>query len=408
VREKLSTDLEEEFEEALADGSWEELLSGDAAGDQMVLEEESHRNGRVVAVRRDEVFVELGGREQGCIPLRQFDEPPEVGAVLEVVIQRFNPEEGLYDLRLPSATVEVDDWDDIHEGMLVEARVTGKNTGGLECAVGHLRAFIPVSQVALYRVEDLAEFVGEKLTCLVSEANPQRRNLVLSRRAVLEREKEEARQQLLDSLEPGQVHEGVVRKLVDFGAFVDLGGVDGLLHVSQLAWGRVEHPREVIAEGQRLNVKIQKVDRTAGKISLAYRDLLENPWTDVEKKYPPNGVFEGTVSKIMEFGAFVELEPGVEGLVHISELSHKRVWRVGDVVSEGDKVEVLVLSVDPEAQRISLSMKQLTQPEPAKPEGEDEPGPPAETPKKKRKRPSRPLKGGLDRIGGGDQFGLNW
>lgn len=409
LRERLSPDLEEEYRKALGDAPVDDLLAGDEAlSRQAVLEPESRHTGRVVAVRREEVFVELGGREQGCVPVKQFDQPPQPGATLDVIVQRLNAEDGLYELRLPEAAVEADDWADLREGMLVEARVTGHNSGGLECEVNRLRGFIPVSQVSLYRVEDLGQFVEQKFTCLVTEADPERRNLVLSRRAVLEREKEEARQKLLDSLQPGQFREGVVRKLVDFGAFVDLGGIDGLLHISQVAWGRVQHPSEVLSEGQTIKVKIEKVDRAAAKISLAYREMLENPWTSAARKYPVNSVIRGTVTKLMDFGAFVELERGVEGLVHISELSHKRVWRVSDVVHEGDEVEVLVLSVDPEAQRMGLSIKAVApEPEPAKKEEEpDEEPPPAKPPK--RKKPDEPLQGGLGTSAGGEQFGLKW
>ena len=187
--------------------------------------------------------------------------PPRPGAVVQVVVQRLNPEDGLYELSLPNKAVQVDDWSDLVEGVLVEVRVTGHNTGGLECEVNHIRGFIPISQVSLYRVEDLAPYVDQRLTCVVTEADPERRNLVLSRRAVLEREKEEAREQMLGSLRPGQICEGVVRKLMDFGAFVDLGsGVDGLVHVSQVAWGRVKHPSDVLKEGQTIKVRIEKVD----------------------------------------------------------------------------------------------------------------------------------------------------
>ncbi len=410
VREELSPELEEEYHRAISGAELEDLLAGsEAVTRQPALEPESQHTGRVVAVRRDDVFVELGGREQGIVSLKQFDQPPQPETTLEVIVQRLNPEDGLYELNLPNAAVEVDDWADLHEGMLVDARVTGHNTGGLECEVNHLRGFIPISQVSLYRVEDLAQFVDQKFTCLVTEANPERRNLVLSRRAVLEREKEEARRKLLDSLQPGQVHEGVVRKLLDFGAFVELGGgVDGLLHISQLAWGRVEHPREVLSEGQTIKVKIEKFDRATGKISLAYRDMLENPWTGADRKYPANSVVRGTVANLMEFGAFVELEPGVEGLIHISELSHKRVWRTSDVVSKGDQVEVLVLSVDSEAQRISLSIRALApEPEPAKKEEEPDDKPPSAKPPK-RKKPDAPLQGGLGKSSGGKQSGLKW
>jgi small subunit ribosomal protein S1 len=342
--------------------------------------------------------------------LVQFETPPEPGATVDVVVARFNRDDGLYELTLPHVSARVEDWSDLNEGMVVEARVTGHNTGGLECEVNRIRGFIPISQIALYRVDNLAEFVDQKLTCVVTEANPERRNLVLSRRAVLEREREEARQAMLESLAPGQTREGVVRKLVDFGAFVDLGsGVDGLLHVSQMSWSRISHPREICQEGQTIKVRVEKFDAASGRIGLTYRDMLENPWTDVEKKYPARTAVRGKVMKLMEFGAFVELEPGVEGLVHISELSRKHVRRVSDVVKEGEEIQVMVLSVDPQAKRISLSMKDLLppEPEPAKEEAPpppEQPPPPAKTPKK----PAQPLQGGLGRSPGGSRFGLKW
>jgi len=408
LREELSDDLESEFLAAVGDIEIDDLISADKAlADQTVLEPESKHTGRVVAVRRDDVFIELGGREQGVVPLRQFPQPPELGALFEVRVTRFNPEEGIYELALPHSAAEIGDWSQVEEGLVVEARVTGHNTGGLECEVSHLRGFIPVSQIALYRVEDLAQFVGEKFTCVITEANPERRNLVLSRRALLEREQEEAREQLWESLEPGQVREGVVRKLMDFGAFVDLGGVDGLVHVSQLGWGRVHHPSEVLQEGQRIQVRIQKLDPESKRISLSYRDMLQNPWDGVQYKYPVHSTVRGKVTKLMEFGAFVELEPGVEGLVHISELSHKRVWRVSDVVKEGDEVDVAVLSIDREAERISLSMKSLQVIEPVAADKDEEPELPP-PPKKAPKKPTGPLRGGLGRGAGGDRFGLKW
>jgi len=193
IRGELSPDLEDEFQQALAGAELDDLMAqDDQVTSQAPLDTESKQTGKVVAIGREDVFVELGGREQGIIPLKQFEEPPEVESAVEVRIVRFNREEGLYELALPSAAATVGDWDDLEEGMLVEARVTGHNTGGLECEVNHIRGFIPVSQIALYHVDDLEQFADEKLTCLVTEANPRRRNLVLSRRAVLEREREEA------------------------------------------------------------------------------------------------------------------------------------------------------------------------------------------------------------------------
>ncbi len=375
VRQRLAPDQEAEFESAMGGESLDELLtSGDASATQEQLEADTKLAARIVAVRKDDVFVELGRREQGVLSMQQFIDPPVIGGIVDVIVQRFNAEDGLYELMLPGTAVHVEDWSDLSEGATVEAHVTGQNSGGLECEVNHIRGFIPISQVSMYRVEDLSEFVGQRFLCLVTEANPDRRNLVLSRRAILEREKAEAKQKLLESLKPGQIHEGVVRKLMGFGAFVDIGGVDGLLHVSQLAWGRVNHPSEVIAEGQKIKVRIEKINPETGKISFAYRDLLENPWSTAGQKFPPNSINKGRVVKIMDFGAFVELEPGLEGLIHISQLSYKRVVRCTDVVKEGQEVEVMVLSVDEKAQRISLSIKAYRSPS---------------RPKRKKKRPSK-------------------
>ncbi len=407
IRGQLSSELEEELSLALGDASIEDLMSGsESITSQPLLEPESQHTGRVVAVQRDDVFVELGAREQGIVPLKLFEEPPQVGAELTVIVTRFNQADGVYDLLVPNASADVSDWSDLVEGMLVTAVVTGHNTGGLECEVNKIRGFIPVSQISLYRVENLEEFLGEKFICLVTEADPERRNLVLSRRAVLEKEKEEARKELLASLEVGQVHEGVVRKLMDFGAFVDIGGVDGLVHISQLAWGRVEHPSEVLAEGQTIKVKILKMDEAGNRIGLGYRDMMESPWTDIEQKYPVSSLVKGKVMKLMEFGAFIELEPGVEGLAHISELSHKRIWRTSDAVSEGQEVEVMVKSVDAKAQRIGLSLKDAL-PELVIEKKEEDELPEAAV-KKAPPRPSKPLKGGLGSGAGGEEFGLKW
>ena len=399
VRDPVSADVEDELNRAMGDDSMDDLLGIEAKSDRPAFEPESLQSGRVAAIRRDDVFIEFGGREQGIVSLRLFDVPPRVGAEVQVVVQRLNPEDGLYELSLPNKAAQVDDWSDLTEGMLVDVRVTGHNAGGLECEVNHIRGFIPVSQIALYRVEDLAQFVDQRFTCTITEANPERRNLVLSRRAVLERQREQAREEMLHTLQPGQIRDGVVRKLMDFGAFVDLGGVDGLLHISK-------HPSDVLHEGQQLKVRVDKVDTETGKISLAYRDLLESPWTAAAQKYPPNTVAPGVVTKLMDFGAFVELEPGIEGLIHISELSHKRVWRASDVVKEGQQIEVMVLSVDAQSQRMSLSMKELSAPpEPVK-KPEDELAKTATT-KKKPSKPAGPLLGGLGRKNG-NNFGLKW
>jgi small subunit ribosomal protein S1 len=409
TRDQLSPDLELEYLAAVGGQSLEEILAESGTESLAELESESRHKAKVVSIHRENVFVEIG-RQQGLVPLKNFAEPPEPGAVLDVVVSRFNAAEGLYELVLPGSAIDVADWSDVVEGMLVEARVTGHNKGGLECEVNRLRGFIPASQTSMYRVEDLAQFVGQAFTCVVTEANPEKRNLVLSRRAVLEREKAEAKEKLMASLEVGQVHEGLVRSLQPFGAFVDLGGIDGLVHISQLSWDRIKHPSEVLEVGQKVKVKVQKIDPQTGKLSLAFRDLSESPWSTAARDFPTHTKAKGTVTRLMEFGAFVRLGPGVEGLIHISELSHKRVFRVSDVVSEGQQLEVLVLSVDSEAQRISLSLKALeAKAQPVEEQkGQEESVEEAPQPEKVTKKRAAPLRGGIGGPSSGEKFGLKW
>jgi small subunit ribosomal protein S1 len=296
------------------------------------------------------------------------------------------------------------------EGAVVEAKITGSNSGGLECTVGAIRGFIPASQVELFRVDDFEDYTDKKLQCVITEANEQRGNLVLSHRALLERERQEKREKLLEELESGQVREGIVSNLRDFGAFVDLGGVDGLIHISQLSWDRVNHPDEVLEPGQKIRVKVEKVDPQTGKISLSYRELLDHPWTDIDQKFAVGTTVKGTVTRIAQFGAFVKIASGIEGLVHVSELAHHRVVQVASVVKEGEEVEVKVLSIDPENQRISLSLKAAH----PLPEAESsESGDPAEEADEPRPEPvikphRGPLKGGTGGGTGGEKFGLRW
>ncbi len=408
VRGSLSEELELEYLQALGDRSIDDVIADESKGVPVELEADSRHRGRVIAVHRDNVFVDLGTLQQGVVGLKNFAEPPEIGTVLEVAVSKFNPAEGLYELTLPGGAVSIGDWSEVSEGLVVEARVTGHNKGGLECEVNQLRGFIPASQASMYRVENLEQFVGEKWACVVTEANPEKRNLVLSRRAVLEREKAAAKENLLAALEVGKTLEGTVRSLQNFGAFVDLGGIDGLVHISQLSWDRIRHADEVLQVGQKIKVKILKIDPQTGKIALGFRDLSENPWEHVVRDFPARAAVQGKVSRITEFGAFVRLAPGVEGLVHISELSHKRVFRVTDVLAEGQEVEVMVLSVDPEQQRIALSKKALeAKAAPSVKETPEEPAEP-ETPPPPRKERKVPLKGGIGGPPTGEKFGLKW
>lgn len=411
VRQQLPSDVQAELDATLADADVEAMLSGSAGMPDRdePLAEGARVHGQVLKIHDDSVFVSLGGPDEGSVPFEQFtDAEPAVGDPVEVMVRGFNSEDGLYVLSLPGQAVEVTDWSDLEEGTVVEVTVTGHNAGGLECKAGGVRGFIPISQVSEYRVEDLSEFADQKMVCLVTEANMNRGNLVLSRRAILEREREEKRREQLEKIEAGVTLEGIVRSVKDFGAFVDLGGLDGLIHVSKLSWERIKHPSEVIEEGQKVKVRVDTVDKETGKISLSYRDLLVNPWDTAEQDFSIGSVHKGTVTRIADFGCFVRLTAGVEGLVHISELAHHRVSRVDTFVTEGQEIEVKVLSFDRDAQKIGLSMKAAQKlAEKGTSEGEEET---AEPPRDMAVKATHagPLKGGNDRKTGGERFGLRW
>jgi len=393
--------------EAALDELQMDSLMGDAQQPENELDIESQVKALVTRIHNENVFFSLKGRYEGIASMRQFKTPPEEGKMMDVMIIGFKEEEGLYEVSIPGASVSIGDWSDLVEGAVVEGNVTGSNTGGLEISINNIRGFVPASQIDIVRVENFGDFVNKKMQCVVMEVNEGRRKLVLSRRAILEREQSEKKAELMKTLAVGQTLDGIVTKLMDFGAFVNIGGVEGLVHVSKMSWERVEHPKEVLEPGQKISVKVEKITPDTGKISLSYRDTLENPWKTVDQNYPEGAVVSGTVSRLAQFGAFVKLEPGVEGLVHISELAHHRVMAVKNIVKTGDTVQVKVLSVDPQAQKIGLSLK-ATQ---AKPEKESEKKPDAtEEPLREaavRKR-DEPLKGGRDRGSGGEQFGLNW
>jgi len=414
VRDQLSPELEQELEAALGGESLDAIIDGSttaaATGDELA--PDTKVTCTVAKIHREDIFVELGGRNQGLLPLKQFEKtkPPEVGSQIEVTVARFNAEQGLYDVTLPTASVSIANWDEVELGQVIDVNITGHNKGGLECQISGIRGFIPMGQISIYRIENAEEYVGQKLTCVITEANRGKKNLVLSHRALMERERKEQREKLIQELAPGQIREGTVRSLQDFGAFVDLGGIDGLIHVSQLSWERVNHPRDVLQEGQAIKVRIEKVDKESGKIGLAYRDLADNPWDSVTSKYPVGTTIKGTVTKLMQFGAFVKLEAGVEGLIHISEMGHGHVNRAGDVVSEGQEVEVKILAVDTDAQRIGLSLKALM-PKPEKAAGgspKEEEAPVSESDKRRKKEFDKNLKGGTGGSRGGEQFGLKW
>jgi predicted RNA-binding protein with RPS1 domain len=410
-RAPLSEDLESELAQALGgDIDLDRVLVGDQSLQVGHLLDEGQRiQATVLKMHEENVFVTLGGPNEGVLSILQFEKPPAVGDQFEVVVRGFLADEGLYELTVPGAAVDVADWSEIKEGETVEATITGSNAGGLECTLGNIRGFIPASQVAPYRVENLAEFVGQKMLCVITEANQRRGNLVLSRRSVLERERVEQREQRLAALEVGAAITGTVRKITDFGAFVDLGGLDGLLHISQLSWDRIKHPSELLEEGQQIQVRVDKVDPQSGKISLSYRSLQEHPWTNIEARFPVGSVVKGTVTRLAEFGAFVKLATGIEGLVHLSEIAHYRVQRVNSVLKQSQEVDVKILTIDEEKQRIGLSIKAAQSPaagaeaEPEVMEEEQE-----SAPAKASRKSDEPLKGGIGSHSGGERFGLKW
>ncbi|GAF80176.1 unnamed protein product, partial [marine sediment metagenome] len=225
VRDQLPPELEQELEAALGGESLDSIIDGSTTETGEELAPETKLTGTVAKIHREDIFLELGGRNQGILPLKQFEkaEPPEVGGQVEVIVSRFDAEQGLYEVSLPTAAVRVGNWDEVEEGQIVEVTITGANKGGLECQLAGIRGFIPMGQISIYRVENAEEFVDKRLSCVITEANRSRRNLVLSHRALMERERKEQREKLLAELKPGEIRDGVVRSLQDFGAFVDLG-----------------------------------------------------------------------------------------------------------------------------------------------------------------------------------------
>jgi small subunit ribosomal protein S1 len=353
------------------------------------------QKGKVIRVHQADVFIDIpGGRSQGLMPMTQFpDAPPKVGDVVEFQIDHYDPANGLLILNRKGAAVAAD-WNSVQIGQIVEARVTGTNKGGLAVEVNGIRAFLPISQIDLYRVENVEQYVNQKMLCMVAEVNPAERNLVVSRRALLEREREEKAVKLWAELAEGQIRTGTIRSVKPFGAFVDLGGVDGLIPVSELSYKRVQDPSEVVHLGQAVQVYVTRIDPEARKVSLSLRKLLANPWDEIALKYIPGENVTGTVTRLLDVGALVELEPGIEGLIHISQLAPQRVWRVSDVVQAGQTVEVRILSVDKERERISLSLKDaIAKPEPAAAPAEEgeEPAAPPKPPKPR----TAPLRGGI-------------
>jgi len=350
---------QEEFEEMLA--AYDETMQDIREGEIV--------SGKVIQVTESDVMIDVGFKSEGVIPIVEFGEPlnVKVGDEVDVFLESMENQEGQLVLSKQKADF-MKVWDTIKEsyenGKLVEGRIQRRIKGGMVVDLFGVDAFLPGSQVALRPVPDLDKLIGDVFSFKIIKLNKMRRNIVISRRVVLEEKRAKAKAEIIKELEVGQVREGTVKNITDFGAFIDLGGIDGLLHITDMSWGRVSHPSELVAISDVLKVKVLNFDRERERISLGLKQLTPYPWENVEEKYPVESKVRGKVVSITDYGAFVELEKGIEGLIHISEMSWtQHIRHPSKVVAIGDVVEVMVLKVDKEGEKISLGLKQI-QPDP--------------------------------------------
>jgi small subunit ribosomal protein S1 len=380
VKEDLAP-AEEETKQTSLEGKEEkregkELPRGDEPEDFQTLYEESLKTleegqilrGIVVDITPDHVTVDVGYKSEGQIPMQEFlkrDKKVDVkiGDRIDVLLEKKESEEGLLTLSKEKAD-KIKVWKDIsrscREGEVIEGEIVGKVKGGLSVDIGRIQAFLPGSQIDLKPVRNLDALVGQRLKFKVIKFNRKRNNIVLSRRVLLDEERKQLREETLINLKEGDIIEGTVKNLTDYGAFIDLGGMDGLLHITDISWGRIGHPSEKLSVGDRIKVKVLHFDREKEKISLGLKQALPDPWESVYQEYPVESRIKGKVVNVTDYGVFVELEEGVEGLVHISELTwSKKMKHPSKIVHIGDTVEVMVLDCDPVKRRISLGMKQI-------------------------------------------------
>ncbi len=319
--------------------------------------------GMILEIKQQVVLVDIGYKSEGAIAISEFeDEEFEVGDEIEVYLDRLENDEGMVVLSKEKAAHK-QNWDKIigvfKEGGLVKGKIKAVVKGGLMVNVG-VEAFLPGSQIDIIPPRDLNEYVGKVFEFKIVKINDDRKNIVVSRREVIEQERSEQRAAFLDSVNIGDKVEGIVKNITDFGVFVDLSGMDGLLHITDMSWGRINHPSEMVAIGQMVAVQILDVNRERERVSLGLKQMQSNPWENITARYPVDSKVRGKITKLVPYGAFVELEEGVEGLVHVSELSWvKRITRPSDVLTQGDEIEAVVLGVNTEEQKISLGVRQL-------------------------------------------------
>ncbi|HWY85738.1 MAG TPA: 30S ribosomal protein S1 [Gemmataceae bacterium] len=347
-------------------------------GDWLPAEEQEFRDNRVVTgkvrkVTSDDVWVDVGYKSEGAVELREwFDDglgrivPPQPGDTIDVLVEAVEDESGGVVLSYRKAKRQKE-WNEViakhKEGDVVSGVVTRKIKGGLLVNIG-VNVFLPASQVDIRRPPDIADYLGKTIECKIVIIDEARHNIVVSRRKLIEDQRDEMKKRLLGEIEQGQIRKGVVKNIAEFGAFVDLGGIDGLLHITDMSWGRISNPNEVVKIDQELEVYIVKVDKDKERIALGLKQKTPSPWANVEAKYPIGQRIMGEVVNVMSYGAFVKLEPGIEGLVHISEMSWtRRINHPSEMISIGDQIEVQVLNINKDKQEISLGVKQV-QPNP--------------------------------------------
>lgn len=361
-------DIQAMFESAIADFHEEDGLNPAHSGADFDVNKIVE--GRILRVADGMVMIDIGFKSEGSIPLEEWEEgeePPQVGQLVRVLIEDLEDEQAQLDesgmVRISKRKAKKqDDWEkmmkEVKEGQKVKGLVTRKIKGGLLVDIG-VNVFLPASQVDIRRPSDIGDYIGREVECEVLKIDEARRNIVVSRRSLIEKQRETDRESLLGTLEVGQIRKGVVKNIAEFGAFVDLGGIDGLLHITDMSWERIGHPTEMVQIDQELEVKVLNIDRERKKIALGLKQLANNPWEKVEEKYAVGSVVKGSVVNVMSYGAFVKLEPGIEGLVHISEMSWtRRVNHPSELVNIGDEISVVILGIDKNGQQLSLGMKQ--------------------------------------------------
>jgi small subunit ribosomal protein S1 len=340
------------MEELLAESKIEQLKEGSVI------------TGTVMEIRATEVVIDFGGKAEGAIPAHEFLDLSEleIGSDIEVFLERLEDRDGNPQLSFDKAE-QKKNWEKIvntcEEGSVITGRVRSKVKGGLVVNIG-VDAFLPSSQVDIQAPKNLDQFVGQTFDFKVVKINRERKNIVVSRRELIEERRQDKKREILTGIKPGETRRGMVKNITDYGAFIDLDGLDGLLHITDMSWGRISHPSEMVKTGEEITVCIIEVDQKRERVSLGLKQLSSNPWEDIEGKFPINAKVRGKVVNLVPYGAFVELEEGVEGLVHVTEMSWtKRITKPGEVLNVGDEVDAVVLGIQKEDQKISLGLRQL-------------------------------------------------